>query len=113
MRMKVAIVKRKLLSNVLPFLRFIIITCPTPTKVNQGTNDAFSTGSHAQKPPKLNASYAHAAPIRIPVPKAMIPKKDHGIATAVHSFTFPDINPAIANANGISVDANPRNNTGG
>jgi hypothetical protein len=53
---------------------FTNIKWPAPTKVSQGTKEAFSTGSHAQNPPKLNASYAHAPPIRMPVPRIMIPK---------------------------------------
>ena len=69
--------------------------------------------AHAQNPPKLKASYAHAAPIRIPVPKAMIPKNVHGNAGLDHSRTFPVMSPPTANANGMSVEAKPRNNTGG
>ncbi|OQA05627.1 MAG: hypothetical protein BWY67_02102 [Bacteroidetes bacterium ADurb.Bin397] len=111
--MKVAITKSKLLIKVLPFFLWMSITCAAPTRVSHGTNDAFSTGSHAQKPPKLNASYAHAAPINIPVPKVITPKNDQLRAGVVHSFNRLVIIPAIANANGIKVAANPRNSTGG
>src|ERR1700748_2357353 len=34
-----------------------ISTCSPATSVSHGKTDAFSTGSHAQKPPKFNDSY--------------------------------------------------------
>ncbi len=38
-------------------LRLLIsIRWPAPTKVIHGTSEAFSTGSQAQKPPKLSDS---------------------------------------------------------
>ena len=47
--------------------------CAAATKIIQGTREEFSTGSHAQKPPKDSDSYAQAPPINIPVPKTIIP----------------------------------------
>ena len=89
------------------------MACAAPTNVSHGTSDAFSTGSQAQKPPKLNDSYAQAAPIKIPVPNIMTPKKVHGIAGFNHSVYCFFINPAMAKAKGIKVEANPKNKMGG
>ena len=49
--------------------------CAPAAIVSQGTREVFSTGSHAQKPPKLNASYAQAPPIRMPTPRMPTEKK--------------------------------------
>src|SRR5215216_865664 len=35
--------------------------------VSHGRNDAFSTGSHAQKPPQPRTSYDHQAPSTMPI----------------------------------------------
>src|SRR5579885_834394 len=92
---------------------YTISMWPVPTNVSQGISDAFSTGSQAQNPPKLNDSYAHAPPINIPVPKIIIPKNVQGKASSCHSPYFFFHKPAIAYANGTMVEAKPRNNVGG
>ena len=46
--------------------------------ISQGTSEAFSTGSHAQYPPKVKLSYAQAAPIIIPTPKIAPENAAHG-----------------------------------
>ena len=50
--------------------------CIPATNNIQGRIEAFSTGSHAQKPPKLKASYAQAPPINTPNPSIPPPSKD-------------------------------------
>ena len=40
----------------LPVVFVINMRWAAPTSIIHGTRDAFSTGSHAQNPPKLNAS---------------------------------------------------------
>ena len=47
-------------------LRLISRRWAPATRVSQGTKEEFSTGSHAQKPPKLNASYAKHRPSKYP-----------------------------------------------
>jgi hypothetical protein len=81
--------------------------------INHGTSDAFSTGSHAQKPPKVSDSYAQAAPIIMPSPRMAAENNAHGIAAFVHPVKSLFQRPAIAYAKGTSVEAKPRNNTGG
>src|SRR5690606_37530657 len=105
--------RKKVVKSEVSLRLLISIKWPAPTKVSQGTNEAFSTGSHAQKPPKLRASYAQAPPIRMPRPKMPIPKKVHGRAGSIHSFTRLVQRPAMAKANGTNVEAKPRKRVGG
>ena len=92
---------------------FTSMRWPAATSVIHGTSEAFSTGSHAQKPPKLRASYAHAPPMRIPVPSTITPKKVHGSASFIHSVRSWRHRPAMAYAKGTSVAAKPRKSVGG
>jgi hypothetical protein len=48
--------KKKVAKSELSLRLLMSIRWPVPTSVSQGTSEAFSTGSHAQKPPKLSAS---------------------------------------------------------
>src|ERR1035437_1644878 len=105
--------RKKVAKRDCPLFLWIIITCPAPTYASHGTSDAFSTGSHAQNPPKESASYAQAPPMRTPVPSTMMPKNVQGRAGRCHSVYFFFHSPAIANANGTTVDANPRKSVGG
>ncbi|MNX64527.1 hypothetical protein D3C86_955550 [compost metagenome] len=73
-----------------------IITCTPAIKVNQGMIEAFSTGSHAQKPPKFSASYAQKEPMIIPVPNIITANNAHGIAGLTHSLYRFCHNPATA-----------------
>ena len=81
--------------------------------VIHGTSEEFSTGSHAQKPPKPSASYAQAPPMRMPVPKIMITKKLHGMAGAIQPLKSLRTSPPMAYANGTKVLAKPKNSVGG
>ena|ERR1035437_2778588 len=111
--MNVRIAKKNVMNADCALLRLISITWAAPTNVNHGTKDAFSTGSQAQKPPKLKASYAHAPPIKTPVPKTITPKNAHGSAGLIHSLNFFFHNPAMAYAKGTTVNAKPKNKVGG
>ena len=53
---KVISVRPKALNREVSLRLFTSIRWPAPTRVSQGTSEAFSTGSQAQKPPKLSAS---------------------------------------------------------
>ena len=61
-------------------LRFRLMSnrCAAATRTIHGTSDEFSTGSQAQNPPKLNASYAQAPPIKMPAPSMPTAKKAQG-----------------------------------
>src|SRR5688572_8952393 len=111
--MKVMSDRKNVANSDCPLFLWIIITCAAPKKVSQGTSDAFSTGSHAQNPPKESASYAQAPPIRMPVPSTMMPKKDQVKAERCHSLYFFVHRPAMANAKGTTVEAKPKKRVGG
>ena len=55
-RMKVMSVSRKVVKSEVSLRLFTSMRCPAATSVIHGTKEAFSTGSHAQKPPKLSDS---------------------------------------------------------
>src|ERR1041385_5972275 len=52
---------------IMPFFSCIITECKNAVAVIQGSNDAFSTASHAQYPPHPSTEYAQPAPSKIPV----------------------------------------------
>ena len=92
---------------------YAIKVCMPAAKISHGTKDAFSTGSHAQKPPKLKASYAHAPPIKMPVPKIMSANKLQGKTGFTQSVKLRTHKDAIAKAAGMVQAANPKNKVGG
>ena len=53
------------------------------------------------------------APIRIPVPSTPAENKDQLVAGLSQPLWSPVQSPAIANANGNAVDANPKKSIGG
>ena len=78
-----------------------------------GTNEEFSTGSHAQYPPNESASYAQKLPIKMPMPKIPPENNDHFKPDLSHALSSLDQSPAMAYAKGTTVEANPKNNVGG
>ncbi len=54
--MKVTSVRPSAVKSEVSLRLFTSMRWPAPTSVIQGTSEAFSTGSQAQKPPKLSAS---------------------------------------------------------
>ena len=58
--------------------RLMSSKCAAATSTIHGTRDEFSTGSQAQNPPKLRASYAQAPPIKMPAPKMPTAKNAQG-----------------------------------
>ena len=104
-----------MLNKAIGFLRLRLISrrWAPATRVSQGTKEEFSTGSHAQNPPKLNASYAQAPPIKIPVPRMPMPKMDQRSAGFIHERSERSASPANAYANGMDVEAKPKKRVGG
>src|SRR4051812_22349531 len=50
-----------------PRRSWIMVECRNAVMVNHGMHAAFSTGSHAQKPPQPSSSYAHNIPSVLPI----------------------------------------------
>src|SRR6185312_14908050 len=50
----------------MPRFSCIITECRNAVPVSQGSNDAFSTGSHPQYPPQPRTEYAQCAPRKMP-----------------------------------------------
>src|SRR6266404_3434843 len=53
---------------IMPFFSCIMTECKYAVALNQGSSEAFSTGSQAQYPPQPRAAYAQLAPISTPTP---------------------------------------------
>ena len=54
----------------MPFFSCTITECRNAVAASHGMSAAFSTGSHAQKPPQPISSYAQCAPSSMPMPSA-------------------------------------------
>ena len=81
--------------------------------INHGSNEAFSTGSHAQYPPKERLSYAQKPPIIMPVPRTPIQAKLQIKAGCIHERDSPFQTAATLYANGTTPSAKPKNKVGG
>ena len=102
-------------NNAVGLVRFLLMSskCAPATSTIQGTSEEFSTGSHAQNPPKLKASYAHAPPIKMPAPRMPTAKKAQGSTGLIHPVKSRRHRAPMAYANGTLHAANPRNRVGG
>ena len=76
---------------------------------SQGRSAAFSTGSHAQKPPHPSTWYDHQAPSTIPMDrKAQANRVHRRVSPCQSSSTRPVISEATAKANGRVNPTSPR-----
>src|SRR6266542_2880013 len=67
-----------------PVLRCVSIVCTAPTVTSHGSKLAFSTGSHAQKPPQPSVSYAQKPPSMTPKPSTIAAPSVHGNDVTTH-----------------------------
>src|SRR5207244_1123060 len=89
----------------IPRFSWIITEWRNAVIVSQGRSDAFSTGSHAQKPPHPSSTYAHHMPRQIPIERNSHESSVHfRMATSQSVSSFFDSNAAIAKANGMVIE---------
>src|SRR5438093_11279356 len=82
--------------------------------MSQGIIEAFSTGSHAQKPPQPSSWYAHLPPSMIPMLRNIHATIVQRRVVRIHvSPTCLVIMAAMANAKGTAKPTKPRYSIGG
>ena len=72
-KMNVMVAANMLQRLKMPRLRYIVKLWIIATQVSQLMRLAFSTASHAQKPPQPRTTYAHTAPSPMPIDRKMKP----------------------------------------
>src|SRR6476659_4302605 len=88
----------------MPRFSCTMIECRNAVLTSHGSNDAFSTGSHAQYPPHPSSTYAHHMPSTMPTVLKNQASNAHRLTAANHSASSRRVSSAaIANANGIDV----------
>src|SRR5437870_10476139 len=69
---KIDMIKVRMINTIfqtfsMPFFSWTMTECRNAVPISQGIIEAFSTGSHAQKPPQPSSWYAHLPPSMIPI----------------------------------------------
>jgi hypothetical protein len=92
----------------MPRRSWVITECMYAVSVHQGRHAAFSTGSHAQKPPQPSSSYAQSMPRMLPMERNIHAKStQRRVATTHSSPRRPVMRAATAKANGTAHPVNP------
>src|SRR6266850_3316678 len=85
-----------------------ITECRNAVAVNQGSNPAFSTGSHSQYPPQPSSSYAQIIPsVRPSDRNSQLTIVQRRTARSHESSRWPVMSAAMQNANGMVIPTNP------
>src|SRR5262245_55567744 len=89
---------------IMPFFSCIMTECRKAVALNQGSSDAFSTGSQAQYPPQPRAAYAQLAPISTPTPWNNQVTRLQRRVVKIHASPFCRvISEPMAKANGTTM----------
>ena len=116
---KIDMIKVRMINTIfqtfsMPFFSWTMTECRNAVPISQGIIEAFSTGSHAQKPPQPSSWYAHLPPSMIPILRNIHATIVQRRVVRIHvSPSCLVIMAAMANAKGTAKPTKPRYSIGG